>query len=224
MGLALIRTDPSSSRHHGLSVFAVPLSTPGVEVRPIRTINDAIEVNEVFLTGVELSADSLIGEIGQGWSIIMAGLDFERFGIGGNVILLELMIDDLVTLARGARLDGAPALSHDDVRQAVAELAVEVEVAKSFIDDHVERMISGREQVGDGSIAKLELRRDLSPSVGLRRRTGCCGGQRRVRSGCAASEAASARVLAVVSRIHGVRRQLGDDAQHTGQAQTVVAE
>ncbi len=51
MGLALIRTDPSSSRHHGLSVFAVPLSTPGVEVRPIRTINDAIEVNEVFLTG-----------------------------------------------------------------------------------------------------------------------------------------------------------------------------
>jgi alkylation response protein AidB-like acyl-CoA dehydrogenase len=157
MGLALIRTDPSSSRHHGLSVFAVPLSTPGVEVRPIRTINDAIEVNEVFLTGVELSADSLIGENGQGWSIIMAGLDFERFGIGGNVILLELMIDDLVTLARGARLDGAPALSHDDVRQTVAELAVEVEVAKSFIDDHVERMMSGREQVGDGSIAKLSF-------------------------------------------------------------------
>ena len=157
MGLALIRTDPSSSRHHGLSVFAVPLSTPGVEVRPIRTINDAIEVNEVFLTGVELSADSLIGETGQGWSIIMAGLDFERFGIGGNVILLELMIDDLVTLARGATLDGAPALSHGDVRQAVAELAVEVEVAKSFIDDHVERMIAGREQVGDGSIAKLSF-------------------------------------------------------------------
>ena len=73
MGLALIRTDPASSRHHGLSVFAVPLSTPGVEVRHIRTINDAIEVNEVFLTGVELPANSLIGEIGQGWSIIMAG-------------------------------------------------------------------------------------------------------------------------------------------------------
>ena len=41
-------------------------------------------------------ADSVIGEVGQGWSIIMAGLDFERFGIGGNVILLELLIDDLV--------------------------------------------------------------------------------------------------------------------------------
>lgn len=157
MGLALIRTDPASSRHHGLSVFAVPLSTPGVEVRPIRTINEAIEVNEVFLDRVTLPAESMIGEVGQGWSIIMAGLDFERFGIGGNVILLELLIDDLVLVARHAHVDGAPALECGDVRQDVAELAVEVEVAKAFIDDHVERLTSGDERPGDGSIAKLSF-------------------------------------------------------------------
>ena len=157
MGLALIRTDPASTRHHGLSVFAVPMSTPGVEVRPIRTVNEAIEVNEVFLDGVTVPAGSLIGEVGQGWSIIMAGLDFERFGIGGNVILLELLIDDLVMVARNANLDGRPALEHDDIRQTVAELAVEVEVAKSFIDDHVERLIAGAEQSGDGAIAKLSF-------------------------------------------------------------------
>lgn len=157
MGLALMRTDPASSRHHGLSVFAVPLSADGVEVRPIRTIGDAIEVNEVFLTGVRLGADSLIGEEVQGWSIIMAGLDFERFGIGGNVILLELLIDDLVVVARHAHPDGAPALESADIRQKVAELAVEVEVAKAFIDDHVERLTSGDEQPGDGSIAKLSF-------------------------------------------------------------------
>jgi alkylation response protein AidB-like acyl-CoA dehydrogenase len=157
MGLALIRTDPTSSRHHGLSVFTVPLSAPGVEVRPIRTINEAIEVNEVFLDGVTVPADSLIGEVGQGWSIIMAGLDFERFGIGGNVILLELLIDDLVMVARNANLDGRSALEHDDIRQTVAELAVEVEVAKSFIDDYVERLIAGAELPGDGAIAKLSF-------------------------------------------------------------------
>ena len=157
MGLALLRTDPASSRHHGLSVFTVPLSAPGVEVRPIRTIGDAIEVNEVFMTGVVVDADSVIGELGQGWSIIMAGLDFERFGIGGNVILLELLIDDLVTVARNALVDGTPALRHADIRQTVAELAVEVEVAKAFIDDHVERLISGADQPGDGSIAKLSF-------------------------------------------------------------------
>lgn len=157
MGLALIRTDPTSSRHHGLSVFAVPMSKPGVEVRPIRTINEAIEVNEVFLDGVTLPAGSLIGEPGHGWSIIMAGLDFERFGIGGNVILLELLIDDLVMVARNATLDGIPALDHDDIRQTVAELAAEVEVAKAFIDDHVERLIIGADQPGDGSIAKLSF-------------------------------------------------------------------
>lgn len=157
MGLALIRTDPASSRHHGLSVFTVPLAADGVDVRPIRTIGDAIEVNEVFLTGVRLGADSLIGEVGQGWSIIMAGLDFERFGIGGNVILLELLIDDLVVIARHAHVDGVPALESADIRQQVAELAVEVEVAKAFIDDHVERLTSGDEQTGDGSIAKLSF-------------------------------------------------------------------
>jgi len=157
MGLALIRTDPTSSRHHGLSVFAVPLSAPGVEVRPIRTIGDAIEVNEVFLTDVRLTADNVIGEVGQGWSIIMAGLDFERFGIEGNVILLELLVDDLVTVARHAMVDGVPALTRDDIRQSVAELAVEVEVAKAFIDDHVERMVVGADQPGDGSIAKLSF-------------------------------------------------------------------
>jgi alkylation response protein AidB-like acyl-CoA dehydrogenase len=128
-----------------------------VEVRPIRTINEAIEVNEVFLDGVVVSSDSLIGEVGQGWAIIMAGLDFERFGIGGNVILLELLIDDLVTVVRNATLDGRPAFEHDDIRQTVAELAVEVEVAKSFIDDHVERLIAGADQAGDGSIAKLSF-------------------------------------------------------------------
>lgn len=157
MGLGLIRTDPSSSRHHGLSVFAIPLSSPGIEVRPIRTIGDAIEVNEVFMTDVAVAGENLIGEAGQGWSIIMAGLDFERFGIGGNVVLLELLIDDVVTVASNALIDGTPALAHEDIRQNVAELAVEVEVAKAFIDDHVERMIVGADQPGDGSIAKLSF-------------------------------------------------------------------
>ncbi len=157
MGLALIRTDPSSSRHHGLSAFIVPLTSPGIEIRPIRTINEAIEVNEVFFDDVTIRPDSLIGEPGQGWSIIMAGLDFERFGIGGNVILLELLIDDLVTVARHGRIDDMPALQHSDIRHKVAELAVEVEVAKAFIDDHVERLVDGAEQTGDGSIAKLSF-------------------------------------------------------------------
>lgn len=157
MGLALVRTDPSSVRHHGLSMFVVPLATPGVEVRPIRTMGDAIEVNEVFLTDVRLSGDSVVGEVGQGWSIIMAGLDFERFGIGGNVVLLELLIDDLVVLARNLPVDGKPAIEFDDIRQRVAELAVEVEVAKAFIDDYVERLTAGNEQPGDASIAKLSF-------------------------------------------------------------------
>lgn len=157
MGLALVRTDPTSQRHHGLSVFAVPIAAPGVQVRPIRTTGDAIEVNEVFLDDVRLPPDALIGEVGQGWSIIMAGLEFERFGIGGNVVLLELLVDDLVTVARGLTIDGRPALECDDIRQRITELAVEAEVAKAFIDDYVQRMVTGSEAVGDAAIAKISF-------------------------------------------------------------------
>ena len=60
-------------------------------------------------------------------------------------------------LARHVHVHGAPALKAGDVREQVAEFAVEVEVAKAFIDDHVERLISGDEKPGDGSIAKLSF-------------------------------------------------------------------
>nr|WP_319435834.1 acyl-CoA dehydrogenase family protein [Mycobacterium sp. RTGN5] len=157
MGLALVRTDPASVRHHGLTMFLVPMSADGVEVRPIRTLGESIEVNEVFLNDVQLTAELVVGEVGQGWSIIMAGLEFERFSIGGNVALLDLLVEDLVLVARHLKIDGRPALELDDVRQQIAELAVEVEVAKAFIDDHVERMIVGGEAPGDAAIAKISF-------------------------------------------------------------------
>jgi len=157
MGLALVRTDPSSVRHRGLSMFLVPISAPGIEVRPIRTLGDSIEVNEVFLNDVRVPPDALVGEVGQGWSIIMAGLEFERFSIGGNVALLDLLLEDLVLVARNLAVDGLTALGAEDIRQQIAELAVEVEVAKAFIDDHVERLIIGADAQGDAAIAKLSF-------------------------------------------------------------------
>ncbi|WP_413467626.1 acyl-CoA dehydrogenase family protein [Mycobacterium sp. RTGN3] len=157
MGLALVRTDPGSVRHHGLTMFLVPMSADGVDVRPIRTLGDSIEVNEVFLNDVQLPGESVVGEVGQGWSIIMAGLEFERFSIGGNVALLDLLVEDLIMVARHLEVDGGPALQLADIRQQIAELAVEAEVAKAFIDDHVERMIVGADAEGDAAIAKISF-------------------------------------------------------------------
>jgi alkylation response protein AidB-like acyl-CoA dehydrogenase len=72
------RTDPSSSRHAGLSFLLVPMEQPGVEVRPIVQLTGGGEFNEVFFDGARTAADLVVGEVGQGWRVATALLGFER--------------------------------------------------------------------------------------------------------------------------------------------------
>jgi len=74
----LLRTDPESSRHHGLSFILVPLDAPGVTVRPIPQLNGLPGFAEIFFDDVRVSDFNLIGEEGGGWAIAMATAGFER--------------------------------------------------------------------------------------------------------------------------------------------------
>ncbi|MCH5677575.1 acyl-CoA dehydrogenase family protein [Streptomyces gilvus] len=74
----LVRTGTTESRHRGLSMLMVDLSTPGVEVRPIRYANGHNELAEVFFDGARVPADRLVGDEGQGWAVAMYLLQFER--------------------------------------------------------------------------------------------------------------------------------------------------
>jgi alkylation response protein AidB-like acyl-CoA dehydrogenase len=74
----LFRSDPSSSRHHGLSYLLVPLDTPGITVRPIKALNGLPAFAEVFFDDVHVPVQSLLGEEGQGWNVAMATAGFER--------------------------------------------------------------------------------------------------------------------------------------------------
>jgi alkylation response protein AidB-like acyl-CoA dehydrogenase len=154
-GVGLFRTDPTSSRHHGLTMFYVPMDSPGIEVRPIRTIAGSIDVNEVFFDDVVLPPDSVIDEVGNGWHVIMTGLDIERFGIGGNVVLLELLHADLVDVVAHLRIDGRPAGELDDVRRAVADLGIEATIARLVVEDHIDRALGGTDQPGGAAVAKV---------------------------------------------------------------------
>jgi alkylation response protein AidB-like acyl-CoA dehydrogenase len=72
------RTDPTSSRHAGLSFLLVPMEQPGVEVRPIVQLTRGGEFNEVFFDGARTASDLVVGEVGDGWRVAMALLGFER--------------------------------------------------------------------------------------------------------------------------------------------------
>jgi alkylation response protein AidB-like acyl-CoA dehydrogenase len=74
----LVRTDPASQRHHGLTWVICDMRTPGVEVRPIMTMAGTTEFSEVFYDEVRIPSSNVVGGIGNGWAVAMSTLGFER--------------------------------------------------------------------------------------------------------------------------------------------------
>lgn len=80
MTLARTSSVDPTNRHGGLSQFIVDLSAPGVQVRPIVSMNGAHHFNEVILDNVRVPDDRVFGEIGAGWHQVTSELSFERSG------------------------------------------------------------------------------------------------------------------------------------------------
>jgi alkylation response protein AidB-like acyl-CoA dehydrogenase len=156
MGLLLARTDPTVDRHAGLTAFVIPMDLPGTQVRPIREMTGHAEFCEVFLEGVRVGPEHVLGQVDDGWRVVTAGLASERAFVGANAIQLQRMFDDLVALVRVARLaDGTALIEHEDVRAQLADALVRVEEVKAIVRDTVERILDDDEQPADGPVAKL---------------------------------------------------------------------
>jgi alkylation response protein AidB-like acyl-CoA dehydrogenase len=76
--LALVRTGTVDQRHRGLTMMAIDLHAPGVDVRPITQANGTDELAEVWFTDVRVPRDQLVGEIGGGWTVALYLLARER--------------------------------------------------------------------------------------------------------------------------------------------------
>lgn len=74
----LFRSDPESSRHHGLTFILLPLNLPGITIRPIRQLNGLPGFAEIFFDNVRVPVENRMGDEGQGWSVAMATAGFER--------------------------------------------------------------------------------------------------------------------------------------------------
>ncbi|MDT7746356.1 MAG: hypothetical protein QOD96_18, partial [Pseudonocardiales bacterium] len=81
-GLLVARTDPDLPKHRGLSYFVLDMTTPGVEVRPLRQLTGQAEFNEVYLTDAVVPAADRVGAVGEGWRVAMTTLMNERVAIG----------------------------------------------------------------------------------------------------------------------------------------------
>ena len=80
-GLCIARTDPAAPQHRGLSAFVVDMRADGVEARPLRQMTGAANFNEVFLSDVRVPDGARIGEVGDGWRVVITTFMFERTSV-----------------------------------------------------------------------------------------------------------------------------------------------
>ncbi|MFU8795909.1 MAG: acyl-CoA dehydrogenase family protein, partial [Dehalococcoidia bacterium] len=123
------RTDADAPRHQGISVFIVDMKTPGITVRPLTNILNRHSFNEVFFDDVRIPKENLVGQKNNGWYQVMIALDFERSSIGWAASNRRV-IEELIDYARNTRRNGKPLASDPLVRNQLAQLVVENEVAR----------------------------------------------------------------------------------------------
>jgi alkylation response protein AidB-like acyl-CoA dehydrogenase len=148
-GLFLVRTDPQAPSHKGISCLIVPIPCEGLTVRPLREITGDDDFNEVFLDNARVPHANLVGQVNQGWQVILNTLGHER----GTLVVVDRVrlrrnIERLIALARGGHEgDGR-------VRQQLAQLYTEVEI----MGLHCLKILSDLEQQrppADASVLKL---------------------------------------------------------------------
>ncbi|OQR65651.1 acyl-CoA dehydrogenase [Streptomyces maremycinicus] len=146
-------------KHGGLTMFHLPADTTGVEVRGIETLRGSREVNDVFLTGVRLPADAVVGQVDNGWRQLMAGLNHERLFLAANMLgLARRAFNDTVAYVRRREQFGRPVGSFQALRHRIADLATEIECTRLLVrevaldcDAHPDRLFPR-----EASMAKLK--------------------------------------------------------------------
>jgi len=160
--LLVARTGRGDRPHDGLTMFELPADTPGLEIRPIRTMGGGAEVNDLFLTDVVLPASAVVGEMGGAWRQVMAGLNGERIVCAAQGLgMAQRTFDDLLDYVKQREQFGAAIGSFQAVRHRIADLAIEIEAARALTYDTAFRVAHGvgspEELVRATSMAKVKV-------------------------------------------------------------------
>ncbi len=153
----LVRTNPDAPKHQGISCLLVDLKSPGINVRPLRTLTGDSEFNEVFFEDVKVPKVNLLGEKDQGWRIIITSLMFERQGLGFYFTFAQKRYyDDVREQARQSQRYGSPVVADPQVRQKMAQAYIDCELLKLNNYRALTRLLRGNSPGPEGSVPKLQ--------------------------------------------------------------------
>ena len=155
-GFFLCRTDPDAAKpQEGISFILVDMNTPGIEVRPIITIDGGHEVNEVWLTDVRVPVENRVGEENQGWTYAKFLLAHERSGIAG-VARSKRGIERLRDIASTEVLDGAPLIKDDSFARKISQLEIDLTALEFTELRTLARESAGKGPGPESSILKVK--------------------------------------------------------------------
>ena len=167
-GVCLARTDPEAPKHKGITYFLVDMSSPGIDIRPLREITGDNLFNEVFFDDMFVPDEMVVGEVNDGWRLARTTLANERVAMAHGTALGNPMEELLRTVAT---LELDPAVADRLGRLIIAAQA------GSLLDQRIAQLAVGGADPGpQASARKLigvryrqalsEFRMDLSEGSG----------------------------------------------------------
>jgi alkylation response protein AidB-like acyl-CoA dehydrogenase len=143
--ICIARSDPAQPRHDGISYFLVDMHAPGVEVRPLREITGDSSFNQVFLDGVFVPDDCVVGEINKGWRIARTTLANERVSLSRSWTF-GCGVPELLQVANAA---------HEPPLTQIGELVCQGQAIDLLAVRATLKQLSGTEPGATGSVRKL---------------------------------------------------------------------
>jgi alkylation response protein AidB-like acyl-CoA dehydrogenase len=154
----LVRTNRQAPKHKGITWVICDMHSPGIEVRPIETIDGDAHFAEVFYDDVRIPIANVVGAIDEGWSVAMSTLSFERgTAFTASQVELNETVEQLIELARGqVGPDGRrPAIQDEEIAHRLATARAEVAALRSMTYAGVSRNSRQPTPGPEGSILKL---------------------------------------------------------------------
>jgi len=130
----LVRTDPNSAKHAGISWLIMPMSAAGIDIRPLPTLAGEGEFSEVFLEDVRIPVANRVGAENDGWRVTNVTLRFERgTAFASDMVQLQQFMIDLVEVAKRVTRHDAAAWEDKALRREIGHLAAEADALWSMV-------------------------------------------------------------------------------------------
>ena len=149
-----VRTDPDGPKHKGISCLVVDMALPGIEARPLVTLNGDADFAEVFFNDVRVPAAALLGPLNGGWHVATTTLSHERAGAARLYAQLEVQLQDLVADLADCEVDGRPVLEDTATLRRLGEVAVRIKYLEVLCQRSISTTLHGGDALGSASLAK----------------------------------------------------------------------